>query len=73
MEAAAAAFSLLSTILDLVKQAADASKEKHDAIVAALVKADTDLKTARDAAHASVDADNADMQKSLDDATKPGG
>jgi hypothetical protein len=73
MEAASAAFEVLSLILDLVKQAEGASQEKHDAIVAAMVKARDDLQAARDAAHASVDADDADMEKALKDADKPSG
>ena len=73
MDAASAAFGLISTILSLVQQATNASKEKHDAIVAALVKADLDLQSARDAAHSSVDADDADMTQALKNAepTKP--
>ena len=73
MDAASVAFGLISTILSLVQQLEGASKEKHDAIVAALVKADADLQSVRDAAHASVDADNADMAQALKDAepTKP--
>jgi hypothetical protein len=75
MDALSAAFGLLTLVLDLVKQAQGASQAKHDAIVAAMNKAADVLKTERDAAHASVDADNADMAQALKDAdpTKPGG
>lgn len=53
MEAAAAAFGLISAVLDLVKEAETASKERHDEIVARLNKTTSELQDALAAARAA--------------------
>jgi hypothetical protein len=56
MEIAAVALGIIASIVDMVKQAKNASAEKSAEIAARLTAAEAALKSAADEAHAELDA-----------------